>query len=365
MDRSHPEVIEDYKNGIVNKQAYINKNYASWRAPLWPFTMASILYLFGYNLNYIILFKLLIHLISAYLLYKTLKLLDLRRTISIIGCFIFLISPVYQIYSRVFYAEPMTAFFFSLFIFNLIYWVKTKRWIATIPIFAGFLILTHPYYIFFPFIVYGILWIQKQINFKYLILLAFGNFLIVSIWPLRNHYALDTDSYVLTTSSGPVMAKGWNSYVTELHTNTKGDLANEGLVFEKYKSDKKFTGGAAQSQKYQDAVFQFIKNNPEKIAPIIFTKLKSAFNPLQETLKGGFLETGRELFHSLALLSLVVIFFIEKSTLRSLAISLTLSTIAITIVTYSGFRFRAPQFFLELLIIIYVSNHLYLKIVKP
>lgn len=359
MDRNHHDVIEDYKKGIVGKQTYKNKNYASWRAPLWPATMASILYIFGYNLDYIILFKLIIHLISGFLIYKSFRLLKLTDTLSLIGSFIFIVSPVYQIYSRVFYAEPLTSFFFSLFVFSIIYYIEKRKLVFLIPLFAGCLVLTHPYYLFFPFAVYGVLWLNKFIFFKQLLIFSVASFFIISIWPIRNSIVLETNSYVITTSSGPVMAKGWNQNVVEKHTNTKGDLANEGLVFEGYQSDKSFRGGAANSQRYQDAVFQFIEKNPNKILPIILKKLKSAFNPFQETLKGGILEAGREFFQALSLICLLLLFFTNDNILKSLGISLVFSTIAITIVTYSGFRFRAPQFYLELLIILYVYQRLY------
>ncbi|MEZ7493982.1 hypothetical protein QO206_00685 [Leeuwenhoekiella aequorea] len=354
MDRTHSEVIQDFRNGTVANHIYKNKNHASWRAPLWPYSIAAIFFLVGYNLIYVLVFKLLLHLIGIYLFYKSLKLLDIRNRLLILGTFAFAISPVYQIYSRVFYAEPLTSFFFGLFIFSIIYWLRNNRNVFFIPFAAALLVLTHPYYIFLPFSVFSLLWLNKQLKLKNLIVFFVASFLLISIWPLRNAIVLETNSYVITTSSGPVMAKGWNKNVIEDHTNTKGDLANEGLVFENYKSDKIFQGGAANSQRYQDAVFQFIKKNSNLILPIIFTKLRSAFNPFPETYKPGYLETGREFFHAISLICLILILFEKKSLIKSFALALFFSTLFITILTYSGFRFRSPQFFLELLIILYI-----------
>ncbi|WP_028377674.1 hypothetical protein [Leeuwenhoekiella sp. MAR_2009_132] len=366
MDRTHPEVIQDYKDDIVDAQVYKNKNYASWRAPLWPYTMAAILYIFGYKLTYVIVFKLLIHVIEVYFFHKCLKFLNIKGLLLILGTFIFSISPVYQIYSRVFYAEPLTSFFLGMFVFSVIYWFKKGKNGFLIPLTSALLVLTHPYFIFLPFSIFGVLFLQKQTESKIFMIFSVLAILLISAWPLRNAIILETNSYVITTSSGPVMAKGWNKDVVQEHTNTKGDLANEGIVFENYISDKIFYGGAAQSQKYQDAVFQFIEKNPNQILPIIFTKLKSAFNPLQETYKPGYLETGRELFHAISLICLILILFEKKSIIKSLGVGLILSTVAITILTYSGFRFRAPQFFLELLVIFYiVKTYLQRYVITP
>ena len=94
--------------------------------------------------------------------------------------------------------------------------------------------------------------------------------------------------------------------------------------------------------------------------PIIGKKLLSAFNPFPETPRPGILETGRWIFHILSLFSLIYILFFNKNKLvQSLAIGLLLSTIGITILTYSGFRFRMPQIGLEMLFIISVIDDLF------
>jgi hypothetical protein len=169
---------------------------------------------------------------------------------------------------------------------------------------------------------------------------------------------LETDKIVLTTSSGAVMAKGWNPEVPEEHTNTKGDLADEELVLEDYDYDKsKEYNEVDRMQLYKNATIDFIRSNPDQILPIIKTKLLSAFNPFPESPKPGILETGRWVFQFLALLSLIyILLLIKNKFIRSLAIGLILSTVGITILTYSGFRFRMPQVGLEMLFIIYVIS---------
>ncbi len=162
------------------------------------------------------------------------------------------------------------------------------------------------------------------------------------------------------------MAKGWNSEVVKNHTNTKGDLADEGLVLQEYEYDKNIGYNEVQRMKlYKDASINFIISNPEKILPIIGTKLLSAFNPFPETPKPGILETGRWLFQFLALLSLIyILFFSQNKLLQTFAYGLILSTVAITILTYSGFRFRMPQVGLEMLFIIFVIDDVLRKILN-
>lgn len=154
------------------------------------------------------------------------------------------------------------------------------------------------------------------------------------------------------------MAKGWNKDVPEKHTNTKGDLADETLVLQGFEDIERSGAYEVQAmQRYKDATLHFIRSNPKMILPIIGKKLASAFNPFPETPRPGILETGRWLFQFFALLSfLYILIFIRDKLILSLTIGLILSTIGITILTYSGFRFRMPQVGLELLLIVFVLN---------
>jgi len=185
---------------------------------------------------------------------------------------------------------------------------------------------------------------------------------VISVWVIRNFIVLETNEIILTTSSGAVMAKGWNSEVVKNHTNTKGDLADEGLVLQEY--DKDIGYNEVQRMKlYKDASINFIRSNHELILPIIGKKLLSAFNPFPETPRPGILEIGRWLFQFLALLSLIyILFFSQNKLLQTFAYGLVLSTMAITILTYSGFRFRMPQVGLEMLFIIFVIDDILKKV---
>ena len=229
---------------------------------------------------------------------------------------------------------------------------KSHFWI--LGLLGGIVILCHPYFVFLPFAIYLFLALYKKLSFKKVFFCGVLTVAFVSLWVLRNTQVLDTTKPVITTSSGAVMAKGWNDEVVNSHTNTQGDLADEGLVLNNFVYDKTlFRDEVAQSSLYTAAVVDFIKSNPDQILPIIGTKLRSAFNPFAETSKPGFLERGRVAFHIMALIGLLYAIGFAKSGIgRSLAWALVLSTIGITIVTYSGFRFRMPQLVLELFLIL-------------
>ncbi len=358
FDSTREQLLTDFKDQKIRNTEYNYIGSTAFRPPVWPFLIAGIFLVFGYNLIYVLIFKFLLHLLGVFIFYKTLKLLKLKEVLIIIGGFLYGISPAWQLYSRVFLSEPITLFFITLWIYLLIRFIQNKSGFLPQALLGGILVLSHPYYIFLPFSVWLILWLKKEIQLNRFIISSFICASIVSLWIIRNFVVLETNEVVLTTSSGAVMAKGWNPNVVDEHTNTKGDLANEELVLQNYEFDRSKGYNEVKKMKlYKDATLHFIRSNPDMIVPIIYTKLLSAFNPLPETSKPGFLETGRWVFQLLSLLALIyILFFTQNKLIRSLVLALILSTCAITILTYSGFRFRMPQVGLELLFIVFVID---------
>ena len=148
--------------------------------------------------------------------------------------------------------------------------------------------LISPLFHFFTFFYLAGSILKKQIDLKIILASSLTCVLIVSTWIVRNFVVLETNQIIITTSSGAVLAKGWNRDVVRLHTNTKGDLANEGLVTHNYPKSQEYGNTEVEKMRlYKNATLHFIKTNPEKIFPIIITKLKSAFNPFPETPKPG------------------------------------------------------------------------------
>lgn len=353
-------VVNGFKKNVVADQEYEFSGHSTWRPPVWPLLIASIFFFFGFNLTYLLIFKFLLHFLGTYIFYRTLKLLNFKRILVLVGAFLYGVSPAWQLYSRVILSEPITLFFITLWLYLLTRFYNKNNNVGAQALVAGIVVLCHPYYIFLPFSVWLILLIKKQLNFKVFFLSAAICSAVISTWIIRNAIVLDTEEVVLTTSSGAVMAKGWNEDVINKHTNTKGDLADEELVLKNFDYDRKIHRSEVERMKlYKDASLYFIQTHPELILPIIWKKLKSAFNPFPETPRPGILETGRWIFQFAALLALVyILLFSGDKLIISLAWGLVLSTVGITILTYSGFRFRMPQVALELILIIFVMEEI-------
>ena len=354
LNISNKDLLKDFEEDIVQKRDYNFKRYSTWRPPIWPHLIAGIFLVSGYSLTILLVFKMLLLLLGAYLFYRTLSLLQFSNWIVMLGSFLYTVHPASQLYSRVFLSEPITLFFVTLFLFLAIRLLKEKRVSWVLGVLGGVIILCHPYFVFLPFSIYLFFLIYKKLSLKQVILCSLMTIGVVSLWVLRNAQVLETNKPVITTSSGAVMAKGWNERVTKNHTNTQGDLADEAVVLRNFEYDTAISRNEVdQSSLYTEAVVHFIKSNPDQIVPIILTKLRSAFNPIAETSKPGFLEVGRVLFHILALIALLYVVIISKNPLgKVVGLALILATMGITIVTYSGFRFRMPQLVLELFLIL-------------
>lgn len=190
---------------------------------------------------------------------------------------------------------------------------------------------------------------------------------MVSIWILRNTFVLETEEVIITTSSGSALAIGWNKQVPIKHTNTKGDLLSGDPVLEGYDYiEDDLQDEVKRNRIFRNATVNFIRTNPDLIIPIINKKLKSAFNPLPENPKPGILELGRVIYHVLALIGLIYILFLAENKLpKSLVLSLIFSTIAITVLTFSGFRFRMPQLVVEIFLIIYAIHAISQRYKRP
>ncbi|MCG9973000.1 ArnT family glycosyltransferase [Christiangramia crocea] len=359
LNLSHSELVEGFKNGSHRNQSYKFSSHSTWRPPVWPAIIAFCFLISGYSLGFLVAFKIILHLLGSWFFYKTLGYFRIRRIIIYAGVFLYLVNPAWQLYSRVFLSEPITLFFMTLFIWSLTRFLKTGKLFWLNALLGGVLILSHPYYIFLPFSIWFFLFLYKKISIRKTFILSGLAIAVVSVWIVRNYVVLDTDKLLITTSSGAVMAKGWNGKVPQLHTNTKGDLADETLVLKDFDYKRSgYTGQTGMMELYKDATFNFIKSNPELIFPIIIKKLKSAYNPFPETPRPGILETGRVIYQVLALVTALFLLFRGSIITKAMVWGLFLSTAMITVITYSGFRFRMPQSSLEILFIILAVHFL-------
>ncbi|WP_416444104.1 ArnT family glycosyltransferase [Leeuwenhoekiella sp. A16] len=187
---SDDHILNDFQNGNVENKSYKFKKHSTWRPPLWPGLIAFVFLIFGYKLLYILIFKVVIHLIGVGLFYKILRLLEYDKWYILIGAFIYSVSPVYQIYGRVFLVEPLTLFIITVFLYYLLKCQKNTRGFALLGLTGALVILSHPYYIFLPFTIYLMLVLSKQIQTKHFIISSVISLFIVALWPIRNAIVL-------------------------------------------------------------------------------------------------------------------------------------------------------------------------------
>ncbi|UAB86155.1 glycosyltransferase family 39 protein [Zunongwangia sp. SCSIO 43204] len=351
------ELLNDFKSGAIDEKDYDFKTYSTWRPPFWPYTISLIFFLFGFKLTHLIVFKMLLHIVGSFIFYKTLKNLNFDYWPIVITVFLYCVSPSWQIYSRVFLSEPITLFLFTVFIYLLTqkHALRSSKKTISISIVGSLIIICHPYFLFFPFLGFLFLLVFKQVDFKRFVLGGIFILIIPLAWMLRNSWVLETNSLLLTTSTGAVMAKGWNKNVLKLHNNVNGDLADETLVLADYNAEHRYKDDEVSKMNlYKDATVNFIKTHSDLLLPIILKKLKSAFNPFAEYRKAGVLEKGRVIYHVLGFLAMIFVLFSKNKITRSLSLTLIFSTICITIITYSGFRFRVPQSALELFFVAFL-----------
>lgn len=370
LNLTHDHLVKGFINETHGDITYEFVGHSTWRPPIWPAIVAFCFLISGYSLSFLLIFKFLLHIIGAWFFYNTLRYFEFRKIIIAIGVFLYVVNPSWQLYSRVFLSEPITLFFMTLFIWSLVRFLKTERSLWLNALLGGVLILSHPYYLFLPFSIWFFLLVYKKLNFRKTLAIGGIAVVVVSVWVIRNNIVLDTNKLLITTSSGAVMAKGWNMEVPQQHTNTKGDLADEALVLKNYAYKRAdYKGQTGMMELYQDATFAFIKSNPEMIFPIIVKKLKSAFNPFPETPRPGILETGRVIYQVLALVAALFLLIRGSGISRAMVWGLFLSTALITIITYSGFRFRMPQSSMEIIFIVlamhFMRENYILRRLKP
>lgn len=347
------DIIADLNSGDFLDKEYEFGNHSTWRPPIWPAYLAIFFKLFPNGLFIAHLVKFLLIFGGGYLFYRTLWSLNFGTSISRLFVVLYLIHPTLQLYSRTYLSESFTYLIMTLMLFYSIrVWQKSRNIdVFMMGLSGGLLVLTHPYYLSFPFILIGlILLIRKSEAADYFIAFPALVF-VVGFWVVRNHVIYPDHSFFITSSTGAVMAKGWNAKVPELHNNVNGDLADEGLVL---KRDDQRAGlnEIERSELYQKRTKEFVKANYRMIVPILIKKFKSAFNPIREISKPGLLQTMNEFHRILVLLIFGYALFRWKLDLLGIiTLTIILSTIFMTALTYSGIRFRSGQVPFEILLI--------------
>jgi 4-amino-4-deoxy-L-arabinose transferase-like glycosyltransferase len=346
-------------NGVYSESGNLPTESASWRPPVWPFLLSNYMAL-SLDFDTIMLIKLLSELILLLIAATIVFTITRKINIAIIVLFASVIEPQFIKYSTTLLSENLSALMILItsLLLVYIYTQNNATWVHYIfGILCGLILNTHPvaiFYVLFLQLSYSWLLLSSKTFIKYLP--VYFIFLCISLaWPIRNKITFN-QGYFITASQGATFSKGWNDSVPYLYTNTKGDLADEGLNL-KYISDSipiENQGILALKKLYTKATFTFIHQADYALLfNIIFVKLKSNFNPFPETPKPGKLELVGSIFRSMYLITLLSILFLAITnqsyfkrnrlfSLISVLIVLVFTSQAImSIAIYTGLRFNA------------------------
>ncbi|WP_396193810.1 glycosyltransferase family 39 protein [Flavobacterium sp.] len=362
--------ISEFQSYADNSTSIANES-ATWRPPVWPFTLSLFFYITS---NPLVLLFLKVG-------FETLTLISIiwffskKNNYSIVFfgvLLLLLIEPQYLKYSATFLSESFTAVLALLLTFLFLDLRKDKSYHILIPIIAGLTVLSHPVSVFFVvtlFCIYLLCNVKNNLKKCFIHGILFS--VIVLSWPIRNAVVFHKGLY-LTASQGATFAKGWNEKVITDFTNVDGDLADESLNL-KYvnPTDLKESGKGVleYSQLYQKGTWNFIKSlSFSEQINIAFKKLKSNFNPFPEKPKAGFFERLSVVFRILYLVTFSQLlariisrkkfdFNSQRDKAFAIVLAVLLGQTLMSIYIYTGFRFNAVYSLTLLLCFILINHH--------
>jgi len=344
---------------------------ATWRPPVWPFTLSLFFNITTYPLTLLIV-KVIFETI---LIVSAIVFFTRKNKYSLIFfgvLLLLLIEPQYLKYSATFLSESFTSVLILLFSILFMLLQKNKAPNILVPIVAAITVMCHPVSVFFVISLLGIyLLIHLKSHFKTTLLHGLLFSLIVLSWPIRNAMLFKKGLY-FTASQGSAFAKSWNEKVLTDFTNVDGDLSDENLnlKYVEAKELKKTGNGVLEYSKlYQNGTWNYIKSlSFSQQAKTAFRKLKSNFNPFPEKPKAGFFEGLSVLFRILYLFAFVQVLVrvvswkrIDFNSQRDKALMVVAAVIVgqtlMSIYIYTGLRFNAIYSLILLFCFILINQH--------
>ncbi|MFN9595824.1 MAG: hypothetical protein ACK560_03455 [Bacteroidota bacterium] len=329
---------------------------ATWRPPLWPFVL-SVWMEFTSNPNWQMLLKLVFEGLLLGIVYLMLQSMELPTVIPGVVLCLLAIEPHYIKYSLTFLSENLTALLLVLMTGSFLYTVMANSRRATwcCAVFGGVAILSHPVVLPFVFLMVLVSIVhmfkikRRQVAFFSFLLFS----LVVLSWPLRNQLIF-CQGLFMTASQGAVFSKGWNDEVLAKHTNTQGDLLDEGLNLSRYPDLlSRFDADPIQNSSImQEATLRYMgETDLHLLVKMALWKWYCGINPIPQTLKPGLLEAMGTIFRVFYLVGLVLGVYalvtnkFESNTLpywSALILVLVFSAISIISVgLYTGLRFNS------------------------
>lgn len=362
--------ISEFHTYADNNSEIANES-ATWRPPIWPFTLSFFFYVTSKPMTLLLLkviFETII-LVSSMVYFSRKQKYSLVMTSLLL---LILIEPQYLKYSVTFLSESFTAVLALLFTLLFLGLRKSQSYHFSIPIIAGLTVLCHPVSVFFVVTLFSIyLCFNIKNHFKKCLTHGIFFSVIVLSWPIRNAVVFEKGFY-LTASQGATFAKGWNEKVPTNFTNVDGDLADESLNL-KYvnPNDLKENGKGVleYSQLYQKGTWNFIKSlSFSEQINIAFKKLKSNFNPFPEKPKAGFFESlsiGFRIVYLVVFIQLLLRiigrkkfdFNSHKDKAFAVVFAVLVGQVLMSVYIYTGFRFNSIYSLTLLLCFLLINQH--------
>jgi hypothetical protein len=312
---------------------------------------------FTSNPNWQMLLKLVFEGLLLGFVYLMLQSMELPTVIPGVVFCLLAIEPHYMKYSLTFLSENLTALLLVLMTGSFLYTVMDNSRRATwcCAVFGGVAILSHPVVLPFVFLMVLVSIVhmfkikRRQVAFFSFVLFS----LVVLSWPLRNQLIFGQGLF-MTASQGAVFSKGWNDEVLAKHTNTQGDLLDEGLNLSRYPDLlSRFDADPIQNSSImQEATLRYMgETDLHLLVKMALWKWYCGINPIPQTLKPGLLEAMGTIFRVFYLVGLVLGVYalvtnkFEYNTLpywSALILVLVFSAISIISVgLYTGLRFNS------------------------
>jgi 4-amino-4-deoxy-L-arabinose transferase-like glycosyltransferase len=183
---------------LINGKGYTidSQHPTSQVAPFYPFFLAVIYTIFGYNLKAALILQAIIGIITCLLIYKLAMEIFKDRNVAIISG---IISSLYYYFIREGERLWTETLFMFILVLVILYYVKMITYLN--PLYASItgllsaaLTLTRPIALFLPFILMGVdffmiyRWNRQRLftYMRYLIMVLFFFLLPVSLWTIRN-----------------------------------------------------------------------------------------------------------------------------------------------------------------------------------
>lgn len=332
----------------------------AWRPPLWPLVLACMMRVTNYDLSRMLYLRFAIDLLTLVLFYRLLLHLNLHCVSRAVALLLLAVHPAWLIYAGTFFSEPLTLFVHVAFALSLLSLLRDRQsWLrATLAgVFAGLTILEHPFYLFFPLLLTGLIYATRLVRAGNALLLLTMMCLVVSPWLARNMLLFHTMRPILTTSAGLNLAKGWNPAFLGLYRDTTADVVLSERVIGA--EDVKESGKSEEekSEAYTERAVGFAETNWRLIPAIVARKAVGAVNPFPETARGGVLEAGRAAFQILSFLPLLFVIASRRAgKLRLLAAALSAAYLLMSILMMGTIRYRFPLIWVELLSVVWVCD---------